>query len=76
MAANKKDTREVGNTGNTPVEIVLALAWESHLPMTGEDVAVGVSKRDTEPSPATILGQVGVSLEGHLAAWPQEEEVR
>jgi hypothetical protein len=76
MAANKKDIREVGSTGNTLVAIVLALAWESHLPMMGEDVAVEVSRRDTKPSLATILGQAGVSLEDRLAAWPQEEEVR
>jgi hypothetical protein len=60
MAANKKDIREVGSTGNMLVGIVLAFAWESPLPMTGAGVAV--------------LGQVGVNLEGRLAAWSQEEE--
>jgi hypothetical protein len=76
MAANKKDIQEVGSTGNTPVVIVLGLAWESPLQMMGADVAVGGSRRDKEPSLAMIPGRVGVNLEGRLAARPQEEGVR
>jgi hypothetical protein len=56
MAANKKDIREVGSTGNMPVGIVLAFAWESPLPMTGAGVAVEGSRRDREPSLAMVLG--------------------
>jgi hypothetical protein len=73
MAANKKDIREVGSTGNMPVGIVHAFAWESPLPMMEAGVAVEGSRRDREPSLAMILAQVGVNLEGLLAAWPQEE---
>ena len=76
MGASKKDIREVGSTGNTPVAIALVLAWESHLPMMGADVAVEGSRRDRGPSLAMILGQVGVSLEGRLAGCPQEEGAR
>lgn len=76
MEANKKDIREVGSTGNMPVGIVLAFAWESPLLMMGAGVAVEGSRRDREPSLAMILGQVGVNLEGRLAAWPQGEGVR
>jgi hypothetical protein len=75
MAANKKDILEVGSTGNTPVGIVLAFAWESPLPMMGAGVAVEGSRRDKEPSLVMILGRVvGVNLEDRLAAWPREEE--
>jgi hypothetical protein len=76
MAANKKDIREVGSTGNMPVGIVLAFAWESPLPMMGVGVAGEGNRRDRERSLAMIPGQVGVNLEGQLAAWPQEEGVR
>jgi len=72
MAANKKDTREVGSTGNTPVGIVLAFAWESPLPRMGAGVGVEGSRHDKEPSLAMVLGQVGANLEGRLAAWTQE----
>lgn len=75
MAANKKDIREVGSTGNMPVGIV-ALAWESRLQMMGAGVAVEGSRRDREPSLAMTLEQVGVNPEDRLAAWPQEEGVR
>lgn len=72
MAANKKDIREVGSTGNMPVEIVLALAWESPLPMMGAGVGVVASRHDKESSLVMILGREGVNLEGRLAARPQE----
>ena len=76
MAANKKDIREVGSTGNKPVGTVLAFAWESPPPMMAAGVAGEGSRRDREPSLAMIPGQVGVNLEGQLVAWPQEEGVR
>jgi hypothetical protein len=76
MAANKKGIRGVGNTGNTPVAIVLAFAWESPLLMMGAGVAGEGSRHDREPSLAMILGQAGENLEGQLAAWPLEEGVR
>lgn len=72
MAANKKDIREVGSTGNMPVGIVLALAWESPLPMMGVGVAVAGSRHDKESFLEMILGREGVNLEGRLAVRPQE----
>ena len=76
MAANKKDIREVGSTGNTPVAIVLELAWESRHLMMGAGAAAEGSRHDKESSLAMILGQAGVNLEVRLAAGPQEEGVR
>jgi hypothetical protein len=76
MVANKKDIREVGSTGNMPVAIVLAFAWESPLPLMGAGVAVEGSRRDRESSLAMILGQVGVNLEGRLAVPSQEVGAR
>lgn len=76
MAANKKDIREADSTGNMPVGIGLAFAWENPLPMMGAGVGEEGNRRDKEPSLAMILGQVGVNLEGRLAAWAQEEGVR
>lgn len=56
-----------------PVAIALVLAWESPLPMMAAGGAGEGSRRDRESSLVMILGQVGVNLEGRLAAPSQEE---